>query len=98
MNPICRNAFRLAEKGKGFVSPNPLVGSIIVKDGKVIGKGYHKKYGAAHAEVNAVRNAKSKGFDLKGATVYVNLEPCSHSGKTPPCSDLLFQKKSGKLW
>ena len=68
----------LAVKGKGYVSPNPLVGCIIVKDGKIIGKGYHEKFGEAHAEVNAVNDAKKHGYDLTGSDVYVNLEPCSH--------------------
>ena len=87
----------LAKKGKGSVSPNPLVGCIIVKDGNVIGKGYHKKFGEAHAEVNAVNDARKKGFDLKGAEVYVNLEPCSHTGNTSPCTDLLIKERVGKV-
>ena len=88
-NLFMKKALQLAEKGAGFVSPNPLVGCIIVnKDGKIIGKGYHQKYGEAHAEVNAVQSVKDK-TELEGATVYVSLEPCSHHGKTPPCADLL---------
>lgn len=83
----------LSLKGKGAVSPNPLVGCVIVKNGIIIGKGYHKKFGEAHAEVNAVNDAKRKGFDLKGADVYVNLEPCSHTGNTSPCADLLVNEK-----
>lgn len=94
---IMTECIQLAQKGKGFVSPNPLVGCVIIKDGNVIGKGYHKKYGEAHAEVNAVTDAKKKGFDLKGASVYVNLEPCSHKGKTSPCADLLINEKVGKV-
>jgi len=82
-------AISLAEKGKGFASPNPLVGCVIVsKDGEKIGEGYHKKYGEAHAEVNAVNSVKNKIL-LKDAVVYVTLEPCSHTGKTPPCADML---------
>ncbi len=89
-----RQALELAAKGRGAVSPNPLVGCVIVaKDGNVIGKGYHKKYGEAHAEANAVINAEKNGHDVKGATVYVNLEPCAHKGKTSPCADLLIEKK-----
>lgn len=87
----------LAKKGRGFVSPNPLVGCVIVKDGNIIGKGYHRKYGEAHAEVNAVNDALKNGFSVEGATVYVNLEPCSHSGKTSPCSDLLITNKVGNV-
>lgn len=87
----------LAQKGKGYVSPNPLVGSVIVKNGIIIGKGYHKKYGEAHAEVNAVNDAISSGNDVKGATVYVNLEPCSHANKTGPCADMLIREKVGKV-
>ena len=86
-----RNCFKLAEKGKGHVSPNPFVGAVLVKNGKVIGKGYHKKYGAAHAEVNAIKNAIE---NVSGSTLYCNLEPCCHTNKqTPPCVPLIIQKK-----
>ncbi|MCM3513467.1 bifunctional diaminohydroxyphosphoribosylaminopyrimidine deaminase/5-amino-6-(5-phosphoribosylamino)uracil reductase RibD [Carnobacterium inhibens] len=84
-----RMALDLARKGKGWTTPNPLVGAVIVKDGRVIGQGYHQKYGQPHAEVNAIASAKE---DVTVATVYVTLEPCSHFGKTPPCSDLLIDK------
>ena len=83
----------LALKGKGKVEPNPLVGCIIVKHDKVIGKGYHKKLGTNHAEVNAIHNALKTTKNLRGSTLYVNLEPCSHFGKTPPCSDLIIKHK-----
>jgi diaminohydroxyphosphoribosylaminopyrimidine deaminase/5-amino-6-(5-phosphoribosylamino)uracil reductase len=84
-----RKALQLAAKGKGAVSPNPLVGCVIVSaDNELIGEGYHKKFGQAHAEVNAVKSVSSKKL-LKGATAYVTLEPCSHYGKTPPCADML---------
>lgn len=84
-----RQALSLAEKGRGSVSPNPMVGCIIVsEEGVKIGEGYHKKFGEAHAEVSAVKSVKSKN-DLKNATVYVTLEPCSHHGKTPPCANML---------
>ena len=82
--------FSLAKKGKNNVLPNPMVGSLIVKEGRIISKGYHKKYGEFHAERNAILNAKE---NLEGATIYVNLEPCSHFGKTPPCADLIIEKK-----
>ncbi len=84
-------AIELAKKGVGMVSPNPLVGCIILDaDGNKIGEGYHKKIGEAHAEVNAVRSIKDAST-LKNATVYVTLEPCSHYGKTPPCASMLAQ-------
>ncbi len=73
---------KLAKKGEGLVSPNPMVGALIVKKGKIIGKGYHKKCGSPHAEVLAINSASE---DLKGSTLYVNLEPCVHYGRTPPC-------------
>ncbi len=84
---------RLAKKGKGFVSPNPLVGSIIRKGNKIIGRGYHKKYGDAHAEVNAIADAERKGFNVKGAELFVNLEPCAHKGKTSSCAEFIALKK-----
>jgi diaminohydroxyphosphoribosylaminopyrimidine deaminase / 5-amino-6-(5-phosphoribosylamino)uracil reductase len=84
-----KKALRLAQKGAGYVSPNPMVGCIIVaRDGRIAGKGYHERYGKAHAEINALESVKDKG-DLKGATVYVTLEPCAHQGKTPPCAATL---------
>jgi diaminohydroxyphosphoribosylaminopyrimidine deaminase/5-amino-6-(5-phosphoribosylamino)uracil reductase len=80
-------ALGLATKGEGFTSPNPMVGAVIVKDGKVAGKGYHKKAGAAHAEVEAIDNA---GVAAKRSTLYVNLEPCNHFGRTPPCTEKIL--------
>lgn len=86
-----KSCFKLAEKGKGKVSPNPLVGALLVKNGKVIGKGYHKKFGDAHAEVNAIKNATE---NVAGAILYCNLEPCCHTNKqTPPCVPLIIQNK-----
>jgi len=81
-------ALELAEKGGRAVAPNPMVGAVIMKDGKVIGRGYHKKFGGPHAEVNAIKSVKRKA-DLRDATLYVTLEPCRHHGKTPPCQDLI---------
>ena len=78
-----RMAIELAKKGEGAVNPNPLVGAVVVKDGKVIGKGYHRFFGGPHAEVYALEKA---GEEACGATIYVTLEPCSHYGKTPPCA------------
>ena len=87
--------FNIARKGLGHVSPNPLVGALIVKDGKVIGRGYHKKSGEAHAEVNAIKNAAE---NVTGATLYCNLEPCCHiNKKTPPCVPLIIQSKIIKV-
>jgi len=80
-------ALEFAAKGRGFTSPNPMVGAVIVKDGNVVGKGYHKAAGKAHAEVNAIDDA---GMDANGATLYVNLEPCNHTGKTPPCTEKIL--------
>ncbi len=89
-------AIQLAKLGKGRVSPNPLVGCVIVKNGRIVGEGYHQNYGEAHAEVNAV-NSVANQKDLVGSVVYVTLEPCSHHGKTPPCSDMLITKKVGAV-
>lgn len=80
-----RRALELAKKGRGYVSPNPLVGAVIVRDGAIIGEGYHMKYGENHAEINAINSVKDKEL-LRGSELYVNLEPCAHYGKTPPCA------------
>ena len=83
---------QLAKLGKGNVAPNPMVGAVIVHEGKIIGEGYHQKYAEAHAEVNAVNSVEDKSL-LPFSTIYVSLEPCSHHGKTPPCADLLVAKQ-----
>lgn len=87
-----KRALTLAALARGNVSPNPMVGCVIVQNAQIIGEGFHAEYGEAHAEVNAVRDAIGKGHEhlLAGSTVYVTLEPCSHFGKTPPCADLLI--------
>jgi len=85
-----KQAIKLSKKGYGFVNPNPLVGAVIVKNGKVIGKGYHGYFGGPHAEVSAIKNATE---DVKEATIYVTMEPCNHFGKTPPCTNLLIKGK-----
>ncbi len=89
-----KRALELAEKARGYTSPNPMVGAVIVKEGRIIGEGYHKKCGGWHAEVNAFNNATE---DVEGATMYVTLEPCSHTGKTPPCANKIVEKKLGRV-
>lgn len=86
-------AIEEAKKGEGFTSPNPLVGAVIVKDDKIIGIGYHQKYGENHAEINAFLDAEKRGESAENADIYVTLEPCSHYGKTPPCADAIINKK-----
>lgn len=87
-----RRCFHLAEMGKGSVAPNPMVGAVIVHNEKIIGEGYHKAYGHAHAEVNAIDSVQDKKA-LAESTLYVNLEPCVHFGKTPPCADLIIEHR-----
>src|SRR5436190_269590 len=82
-----KRALELAERGRGHVEPNPLVGAVLVRDGRAVGEGWHERYGQAHAEVNALRQA---GDAARGATLYVTLEPCCHHGKTPPCTDAVL--------
>jgi len=89
-------AIELARLGMGTVSPNPMVGCVIVHNGAIIGEGYHCKYGNPHAEVNAIHSVKNYGL-LKYSTLYVTLEPCSHFGKTPPCADLILQHQIPKI-
>ncbi|MCX7833898.1 MAG: bifunctional diaminohydroxyphosphoribosylaminopyrimidine deaminase/5-amino-6-(5-phosphoribosylamino)uracil reductase RibD [Ignavibacteria bacterium] len=83
----------LATNGLGRTSPNPLVGCIIVKNNRIIGRGYHKYYGGAHAEINAINDALKRKENLEGSTLYVNLEPCCHYGKTPPCTNEIIKNK-----
>ena len=87
---------RLARKGALDVSPNPMVGCVIVNDGEIIGEGYHKEYGKNHAEVNAINSVNDKSV-LKNSILYVNLEPCCHHGKTPPCTDLIIKYNIPKV-
>jgi diaminohydroxyphosphoribosylaminopyrimidine deaminase/5-amino-6-(5-phosphoribosylamino)uracil reductase len=94
-NDYMKKAIELADQGKGFVNPNPLVGAVIVKNGKIIGEGYHEKFGQPHAEVNAFLKATE---DVEGAEMYVTLEPCSHYGKTPPCALKIIEKKIKKVY
>ncbi|MEE9911457.1 MAG: bifunctional diaminohydroxyphosphoribosylaminopyrimidine deaminase/5-amino-6-(5-phosphoribosylamino)uracil reductase RibD [Deltaproteobacteria bacterium] len=87
-------ALKLATKGKGYTSPNPMVGAVIVKNDRIIGQGYHQCCGQNHAEVNAILNATE---NVSGSTLYVTLEPCCHHGKTPPCTDKIIQHKIAKV-
>ena len=90
-------ALRLARRGVGSVEPNPAVGCIIVKDGRIVGKGWHKKFGGPHAEINALQDCKELGANLPGATMYVTLEPCCHYGKTPPCTEAIIAAGIAKV-
>ena len=91
-NKYMARCISLARNGTGNVAPNPMVGAVIVHQGKIIGEGYHRKYGEAHAEVNAIASVRDESL-LKEATIYVSLEPCSHYGKTPPCAELIIKKQ-----
>lgn len=96
--PYMKRAIELAKNGAGYVSPNPLVGAVIVKDDIVIGEGWHQKYGDNHAEVNAFMDAEKKGLAVEGADMYVTLEPCSHYGHTPPCAKSIIDHKIKKVY
>jgi diaminohydroxyphosphoribosylaminopyrimidine deaminase/5-amino-6-(5-phosphoribosylamino)uracil reductase len=87
-------ALGLARKGRGYVSPNPMVGAVIVKNGRIISRGYHQRFGDNHAEINAIKNTTE---DIAGSTLYVNLEPCCHEGKTPPCIDSIIEHKIARV-
>lgn len=90
-----RRALELAQKGEGHTSPNPMVGCVVVKDGRIISEGYHEKYGEFHAERNALTRCTE---DTAGADLYVTLEPCCHQGKTPPCTDIIIEKKIARVF
>jgi diaminohydroxyphosphoribosylaminopyrimidine deaminase/5-amino-6-(5-phosphoribosylamino)uracil reductase len=87
-------ALSLARKGRGYVSPNPMVGAVIVKNGRIISRGYHQRFGGNHAEINAIENA---GGNVAGSTLYVTLEPCCHEGKTPPCINSIIKHKIARV-
>ncbi len=95
-----QQALRLAAAGEGYVEPNPMVGAVITDadNGRVLGEGFHRRFGAPHAEVEAIRNARESGNPISGANLYVNLEPCAHRGKTPPCTDALIEAGFGKVY
>ena len=90
-------ALKLARKGAGYVAPNPMVGAVIVKDGGVIGQGYHERFGEAHAEINALRDCVEKGHDAVGGVMLVTLEPCCHVGKTGPCTEAIIEAGIGRV-
>ena len=92
-----RQALSFAEQGKYHVSPNPLVGAVLVKHGEKIGEGFHEYFGGEHAEVRAIQNAEHEGHSVFESTLYVTLEPCSHSGKTPPCTDMILEKQIARV-
>lgn len=95
-NSFILRCIQLARLGEGNVAPNPMVGAVIVHNDKIIGEGYHEKYGGPHAEVNAINSVEDKEL-LKESTIYVSLEPCAHYGKTPPCADLIIEKQIPKV-
>jgi diaminohydroxyphosphoribosylaminopyrimidine deaminase/5-amino-6-(5-phosphoribosylamino)uracil reductase len=88
-----RRALELAQRGEGITLPNPRVGAVLVRGGKIIGEGYHRRAGSPHAEVHAVADAKKRGHLVAGSTLYITLEPCSTHGRTPPCTDLILREK-----
>src|SRR4051812_32739953 len=89
---------KLAEMGQAHVAPNPMVGAVLVYKDEIIGEGYHRQYGKAHAEVNCIGSVKNEQLQLiEQSTLYVSLEPCAHFGKTPPCADLIIAKKIPKV-
>lgn len=92
-----RQAMQLAQRGEGAVNPNPLVGALVVRDGRVIAQGYHARYGDLHAERNAFRDADARGIDCHGATMYVTLEPCCHHGHQPPCTQAVMEHAIGRV-
>ena len=91
MKDYMQKALDLAKLGQGWTKSNPMVGAVIVKNDRILGQGYHKRYGGLHAEREALKDAFEKGHDVEGATIYVTLEPCCHFGKTPPCTHALIE-------
>lgn len=93
-----QRCLELAQRGRGMVAPNPMVGSVLVNENRIIGEGFHQQYGKAHAEVNCIQSVATADQDLiQASTLYVSLEPCAHFGKTPPCADLIIQHKIPKV-
>ena len=93
-----RRAIGLAKKGAGRTAPNPMVGAVIVRDGEIIGEGYHERWGGLHAERNALADCKARGNSAEGAAIYVTLEPCCHYGKTPPCTEALIENGLARVF
>ncbi len=94
---LMRTALELAKRGSTSVEPNPMVGSVIVREGVVVGQGWHQVFGGPHAEIEALRDCRARGIDPAGATMYVTLEPCCHHGKTGPCADAIIEAGIGKV-
>src|SRR5476651_1091680 len=92
-----RRALELARLGAGLTLPNPRVGAVLVRGGRIIGEGYHRRAGSPHAEVNAVADAEKRGHAVAGATLYVTLEPCSTRVRTPPCTELILREKIARV-
>src|SRR3954451_24175466 len=92
-----RRALELAEGGRGRVSPNPLVGAVIVRDGEIVGEGFHAELGGLHAERAALTDCRERGEDPTGATMYVTLEPCAHQGRQPPCVAAILEAGIGRV-
>jgi len=92
-----QGALKLARRGIGSVEPNPAVGCVIVKGNQIAGKGWHRKFGAPHAEINALEDCKNLGLSPESSTIYVTLEPCSHHGKTPPCTDAIIESRPARV-
>src|SRR3954454_13466180 len=92
-----RRALELAERGRGRVSPNPLVGAVVVRDGLVIGEGFHAELGGFHAERAALADCRERGEDPAGATMYVSLEPCAHQGRQPPCTEAVLEAEIARV-
>ncbi|MBN1943156.1 MAG: bifunctional diaminohydroxyphosphoribosylaminopyrimidine deaminase/5-amino-6-(5-phosphoribosylamino)uracil reductase RibD [Phycisphaerae bacterium] len=92
-----RRALALAERGRGAVEPNPMVGAVLVRGGQILAEGFHQRFGGPHAEIEALDAARQAGADPTGATMYVTLEPCCHHGKTPPCTDAILRARVGRV-
>ena len=92
-----RQALDLARRAEGRTSPNPMVGAVLIKDGYIIGEGWHHQAGKPHAEVEAIRDAQRKGQDTQGSTLYVSLEPCCTHGRTPPCTEAIIAAGIGRV-
>ena len=95
---LMRRALQLARRGEGWVEPNPMVGAVLARDGRILAEGYHSRFGGPHAEIMALDDARRNGVAPAGCDLFVSLEPCSHHGKTPPCVDALIETGIGQVW